>query len=758
MRVLIVGSGGREHALAWKLAQSPRLTDLFAAPGSAAIAQFAHCVPLAADDAAGIAAFSAKENIDLVVVGPEAALAAGVADALHAQGIAVFGPDRSAARLESSKAFAKAFMEKYAIPTARYASFTDFDQAADFIQTNQYPFVLKASGLAAGKGVILPETTAEALAALRAMMIENQFGSAGSEVVIEERLQGEEVSLLAFCDGIHVALMPPAQDHKRLRDGDQGPNTGGMGAYAPAPVLTPAHIDQIRKTVFEPFLRGLQAERLTFIGVIYAGLILTADGPKVLEFNVRFGDPETQVILPLLKSDLLTVLWDCTQQRLSEQSLEWSGGSAVCVVQAAPGYPQSVQTGGRITGIPETFDQGAVFHAGTRLTDGDWYTAGGRVLGVTAWDDSLEKAVQRVYTLADQIEFAGRQMRRDIARRALQRTAGKSAYAAAGVDIDAGNRAVQLMKASVRSTFNERVLADVGAFGGLFDAAGLGAQPVLVASTDGVGTKVELAARMVRYAGIGMDIVNHCVDDILVQAARPLFFLDYFATAHLDPVITAEIVSGMVLACRACGCAILGGETAEMPGVYTPQAFDVAGTIVGMVERDQLLPRKTQMQTGDVLIGIASSGPHTNGYSLIRKLIEGEDLLAFRPELNSNLADALLAPHRAYFPLLQSVLPLVHGMAHITGGGFLENIPRVLPEGLQAQINWGAWPVPPLFTWLQQHGDLSQDEMARVFNLGIGMVLVTAAENCEQVRALIPEETWVIGSLRAGNAGKVVLQ
>jgi phosphoribosylamine--glycine ligase/phosphoribosylformylglycinamidine cyclo-ligase len=758
MRVLIVGSGGREHALAWKIAQSPRLTDLFAAPGSAAIAQFAHCVPLAADDAAGIAAFAAKENIDLVVVGPEAALAAGVADALHAQGIAVFGPDQSAARLESSKAFAKAFMEKYAIPTARYASFTDFDQAADFIQTNQYPFVLKASGLAAGKGVILPATTAEALSALRGIMVENQFGEAGSEVVIEERLQGEEVSLLAFCDGTCVALMPPAQDHKRLGDGDQGPNTGGMGAYAPAPVLTMADIDRMRKIVFEPFLRGLQAERLAFNGVIYAGLILTADGPKVLEFNVRFGDPETQVILPLLKSDLLSVLWDCAHQRLAQQTLEWATGSAVCVVQAAPGYPQSVQTGGRITGIPETFDQGAVFHAGTRLADGEWYTAGGRVLGVTAWDDSLEKAVQRVYTLADQIQFTGQQMRRDIAQRALQRTAGKSAYAEAGVDIDAGNRAVQLMKASVRSTFNERVLADVGAFGGLFDAAGLGTQPVLVASTDGVGTKVELAARLGRYAGIGMDIVNHCVDDILVQAARPLFFLDYFATAHLDPAVTAEIVSGMAQACRACGCVILGGETAEMPGVYAPQAFDVAGTIVGMVERDQLLPRKAQMRPGDVLIGVASSGPHTNGYSLIRKLIEGEDLLAFRPELNSNLADALLAPHRAYYPLLQAALPRVHGMAHITGGGFLENIPRVLPDDLQAHINWGTWPVPPLFTWLQQRGNLSRDEMARVFNLGIGMVLAAAAEDCEQIRGLIPEQTWVIGSLRAGDHGKVLLQ
>ena len=327
-----------------------------------------------------------------------------------------------------------------------------------------------------------------------------------------------------------------------------------------------------------------------------------------------------------------------------------------------------------------------------------------------------------------------------------------SKYASSGVDIDAGNRAVDLMKDAVRSTYTSAVLAGIGSFGGLLDVSDLKQMnsPVLVASTDGVGTKVKLAASAGRYGGIGHDIVNHCINDILVQGARPLFFMDYFATSKLDPVQTAAVVTGMAQACRAAGMALLGGETAEMPGVYQPGEFDVAGTIVGVMEKDGILPRAT-LQAGDVLLGLSSSGPHTNGYSLIRTIFAGADLEAPIPELGCSLADALLAPHRSYYPVLYPLLSKVKALVHITGGGFIENIPRILPAGLDAKIHSGSWPVPPLWDLIQRRGNVTAAEMVRVFNMGIGMLLVVDKDSVPGIQGLIPEETFVIGGLVPGN-------
>ncbi len=329
-------------------------------------------------------------------------------------------------------------------------------------------------------------------------------------------------------------------------------------------------------------------------------------------------------------------------------------------------------------------------------------------------------------------------------------------YTSAGVNIDASHRAVELMTAAVRSTYGPQVLAGIGAFGGLFDASALKAmrQPVLVASTDGIGTKVRLAARLGRYKSLGYDIVNHCVNDILVQGAHPLFFLDYIATARLDPQIVAEIVNGMAAACREAGCALLGGETAEMPGVYASGEFDVAGTIIGAVERDHILPH-TGVREGDLLLGLHSSGPHTNGYSLIQKIFENVPLNTVFPELGVPLGDVLLAPHRSYLQTLRSILSdqtsAVKALAHITGGGLIENIPRVLPEGLGAMIHVHSWRVPPLFQLIQRRGDVSTDEMYRVFNMGIGMVAIVAPEDVRAVQDAIGEETFVIGELVKGD-------
>jgi phosphoribosylamine--glycine ligase/phosphoribosylformylglycinamidine cyclo-ligase len=755
MNILLIGSGGREHAIAWKVTQSPKLGKLYILPGNPGTASLGENVTgISIDDRPAMVALCRDKRIDLVIVGPEAPLAAGIVDSLSAAGIRCFGPRMAAARIESSKSFAKQFMARHDIPTARYTLFKNHVEAVRYLEKVDYPVVIKASGLAAGKGVILPETKAEALAALEAIMVRRDFGAAGDDVVIEERLSGPEVSLMAFTDGRTVVPMLPAQDHKRLLDGDRGPNTGGMGAYAPAPVCPPEMVAEIVETILQPAVEGLRGEGCPFVGVLYAGVMLTADGPKVLEFNCRFGDPETEAVLPLLETDLVKIAEACVDGRLADVDIHWKSGAAVCVMLASEGYPGKLVHGKQVRGSRDMFEHGICFHAGTRQEGGKIVTAGGRVLGVTAWDDSLEAAVKRVYSVVEKISFEGMQFRRDIAQRALK----KSAYAASGVSIDAGSRAVELMKSAVQATYTPAVLSGIGSFGGLFDASALKEMkdPVLVASTDGVGTKVKLAAATGRYRPIGHDIVNHCINDILVQAARPLFFLDYFATSKLTPEITAEVVTGMAEACTEAGMTLLGGETAEMPGVYADGEFDVAGTIVGVVERNRILPA-LNLGPGDVVIGLASSGPHTNGYSLIRTVFAGVPLDTVFPELGIPLTDALLAPHRSYLNVLYLHLKLVKALAHLTGGGFIENIPRVLPKNLDAVIRMGSWQVPALFRLIQQRGSISIEEMYRVFNMGIGMVAIMNKKCASAFQKSIPEETWVIGELVPGSR-KVILK
>jgi phosphoribosylamine--glycine ligase len=417
MKVLIVGSGGREHALAWKAAQSPRVRELFVAPGNAGTS--ANNAPIAADDTPALTRFAVEQRIDLVLIGPEAPLAAGLADALRAQGVKVFGPSQAAAQIEASKAFAKAFMARHRIPTARYAVFTDFFQAVNHMLVDEYPVVIKASGLAAGKGVIVPDCTDEAEAALRRIMVQGEFGAAGDEVVIEERLEGEEVSVLAFSDGVTAKVMPPAQDHKRLRDGDLGPNTGGMGAYAPAPLASPALLNEVARSILQPTLDGLRAEGRPFVGVLYAGLMLTTDGPRVLEFNCRFGDPETQAILPLLESDLIEIALACAEGRLADTEVRWKRGAAACVVLASEGYPEKYPVGRAIHGLDSPLENAIVFHAGTRREGDAVVTAGGRVLACAGWGDELRGALTHAYAAAGRIHFEGMQYRRDIGHRAL---------------------------------------------------------------------------------------------------------------------------------------------------------------------------------------------------------------------------------------------------------------------------------------------------------------------------------------------------
>ena len=467
--------------------------------------------------------------------------------------------------------------------------------------------------------------------------------------------------------------------------------------------------------------------------------MLTADGPRLIEYNVRFGDPEAQTVLPLVETDLADLALACTRGSLDDIALVVRSQAALTVVAAAPGYPAAPVTGATVS---DHMDSGVIGRDGTTTlrfdaaVDSDGRVAGGRVLAVTGIGFDLAEARRAAYEHMANIHFDGMQVRRDIGWRALG--AGIASYAAAGVDIDEGSRAVSEMKAAVEATHDNGVLKGVGSFGGVFSAKAILEldDPVLVASTDGVGTKVELAARLGMVRGVGMDIVNHCIDDVLVQSARPLFFLDYIAASVLDADMVAEVVRGMADACRAAGCALLGGETAEMPGVYQPGAFDIAGTLVGVAERSELLPRP-DVAAGDVLIGVASSGPHTNGYSLLRKIFDWIPMDVVPDGFDRPLGETLLEPHRSYLDVLRPALDsgLVKALAHITGGGLPENLPRVLPDDVDAVIELGSWPVSPLFRLARELTPLmATDELYRTLNMGIGMVIVCAPDEVDALQ------------------------
>lgn len=422
MNILILGSGGREHALLWKLAQSPEATKLYAVPGNPGMAELAECVAGSIEDNASVVKLAQEKKIDLVVVGPEVPLTNGVVDALRAAGIKAFGPTKAAAELEGSKSFSKDIMKKYGIPTAKYEVFTDADAARAYIEKEGAPIVIKANGLAAGKGVIVAETKEQALDAVHEIMDDAAFGKAGSRVVIEAFMEGEEASLLAFTDGKTIRPMVSSQDHKRAYDGDKGPNTGGMGTYAPAPVMTKDMVEQATEKILKPMIAAMAKEGRPYQGCLYAGLMITEEGPKVVEFNARFGDPETQVVLPLLKGDLVKIMQACVDGTLDTAAVDWEDGAAVCVVMASGGYPKSYKKGYAIDGLKKAESLGTfVFHAGTAKKDGKVVTSGGRVLGVTARGGGIKEATEKAYKGVEAIRFTDEFHRKDIAHRALER-------------------------------------------------------------------------------------------------------------------------------------------------------------------------------------------------------------------------------------------------------------------------------------------------------------------------------------------------
>jgi phosphoribosylamine--glycine ligase len=420
-KILIIGSGGREHALAWKLAESPQKPQIFVAPGNAGTVSCAENISIQANDFQALISFAKTKKINLIVVGPDDPLAEGIVDKFKREGFKIFGPVKTAANLEASKAFAKSLMQKFKIPTARFQIFANYDGALAYVQKEGLPIVIKASGLALGKGVFICHSIEEAKAALQKIFIDKIFGAAGKEVVIEEFLEGQEISIHAFCDGKVAKLFPAAQDHKAIHDGDQGPNTGGMGVITPLPWVSDYQLKNISSSIVDKTLSAMRQQGRAFEGLLYPGLKMTKDGPKVLEFNVRFGDPETQAYMRLLKTDLLDIIEACVDHKLDQQNIEWHNGSIACVILASKDYPGAYEKGFEITGIDtaETNPNVKVFHAGTALHEAKLITNGGRVLAVTAHAESLHEAIKQAYHAASLIQFQGKYYRQDIGAKAL---------------------------------------------------------------------------------------------------------------------------------------------------------------------------------------------------------------------------------------------------------------------------------------------------------------------------------------------------
>ncbi|UKZ73408.1 hypothetical protein TrVFT333_001055 [Trichoderma virens FT-333] len=734
LRILLIGNGGREHALAWKLSQSPRVEAIFAVPGNGGTAtcpKVTNVSSVSAEDFPALVQFAQSNGVNLAVPGPEAPLVDGVEGFFRNAGIPCFGPSKEAARLEGSKTYSKDFMKKYNIPTAAYENFSDYNKAVAYLDTISHDVVIKATGLAAGKGVIIPQTKQEAKDALKEIMVDKAFGDAGDEVVIEEFLQGDELSVLTFCDGYSIRSLPLAQDHKRIFDGDQGPNTGGMGCYAPTNIATAELVQQVDRDILLPTISGMRQEKQPFRGVLFTGLMITPAGPKVLEYNVRFGDPETQTVLPLLSADtdLAEIMLACTGGYLDNCHLSIEKKFSATVVLAAGGYPGSYAKGTPMT-VQAPPAGSTIFHAGTKLDGQQLKTSGGRVIAINSVGESLRAAVDASYAAlaANVIDFEGKFFRKDIAHRAFRDASKVSmTYAQAGVDIQAGNDFVEKIKKAVASTKRAGASAEIGGFGGEVDLSQCGYPnaPILVGAIDGVGTKLMIAQAMKKHDTVGIDLVAMNVNDLVVQGATPLMFLDYYGCSKLDLASAADFVEGVAAGCIQAGCALVGGETAEMPGMYKDEDYDAAGYA---------------MAEGDILLGLGSNGVHSNGFSLVRRIVQaaGLDYSATAPwDTSKTVGESLLTPTKIYVKSLLPVLGSIKGLAHITGGGLLEN-------------------------WLKTAGNVAPTEMCRTFNSGIGMVVAVEASQVDAVVAALrsgDERVYTIGKLvrrQEGQAGCVV--
>uniref|UniRef100_A0A8C8SAP3 Trifunctional purine biosynthetic protein adenosine-3 n=1 Tax=Pelusios castaneus TaxID=367368 RepID=A0A8C8SAP3_9SAUR len=720
-RVLVIGGGGREHALAWKLAQSPHVKQVLVAPGNAGTAdngKISNSAVLVSNHTI-LAQFCKDHNIGLVVIGPEALLEAGIVDNLMSAQVRCFGPSANAAQLETDTSFAKAFLDRHRIPTARWKAFANPQEACSFITSTDFPaLVIKVDGPAARR-VIIVSSKEEACRAVQEILQDKMFGEAGETVVIEELLKGEELSCLCFTDGVTVASMPPAQVYKRLMDGDQGPNTAGMGAYCPAPQVYLLHLK--KQNIY---LTKLLSTRL-------------------------------QVILPLLKNDFYEVIQATIDGKLCSCMPVWSENlTAVSVVMASEGYPGDYAKGMEVTGLLQARELGLeVFHVGTATQDGKVVTDGGRVLTVTAIKENVMSAVEEAYTGVAAVCFKGAIYRKDIGYRPVH-FLQPSMY----VSKDPITSSALINQPEPPTASGDRS-GSCGVLSGctdLFDLKASGYKdPILVSRTKGLGTKLQFAQMCKKHDTIGQDLVAMCVNDILAQGAEPLFFLNYFACGKLDTEVAQAVIAGIAEACRKAGCALLGKEMAEMPGMYSPREYDLAGFAVGAVEGEHQLLQLERVAERDVIIGLASSGIHSDGFSLVRKILSMSSLHYSSPAPgecgDQTLGELLLTPIKIYSKALLPVLRSgrVKAFVPIAGGGLQESISGTVAESFSIVLDAQSWRIPQIFSWLQKEGNLSEEEMAQTFNCGLGAVLIVEKELAQQVLKDVQrhEEAWLIGNI-----------
>ncbi|NWR95121.1 PUR2 protein, partial [Furnarius figulus] len=755
-RVLVIGSGGREHALAWKLAQSPHVKHVFVAPGNAGTADSGNISNSAVlvSNHTIVTQFCKDHNIGLVLVGEEALLAAGIVDDLRAAGVRCFGPCAKAAQLASNPSLSKGFLARQGIPTARWKAFSSPQEACRFIiSTDFLARVVRARGPAARKEVTIAATKEEACRAAQETMQDRMFGEV---VVIEELLQGEELSCSCFTDGVTIVPMPPAQAPRRLLDGDQGPITAGMGAYCPVPQVPEALLEQINSGILQRIIDGMRQEGTAYVGVLHTSLMLTKEGVKVLNFKCQFGDPQCQAILPLLEADLYEVVEAAMEGRLCGTVPTWRAGSvAVSVVMASAGYPGQHGTGVPLTGLLQARELGLqVFHGGTALRDGRVVTSGGRVLSVTAVRDDLLEALAEANRGVATIHFQGATFRRDIGHRGVQllrqplyvsNALAPACHSCLGDSV--GLFPLELCLCSAGSW------PGLGSFAGFFDLKASGYDdPILVSQTKGLGPKLQVAQACKRHDTIGQDLVALCVNALLAQGAEPLFFLTHFTCGKLDAEVTETIQEGIADACRSAGCAFLGQEVSEVPGSFSAGQCELAGFVVGAVERGQALLGLQRAEEDDVLIGLASPGIHGHGFGIVRKVLLTSSLHYSSPAPGScgdtTLGEALLSPARMFS---SSLLPVLHS-GHVKAfapiaEGLVGGISSILPEHVSAVLDALSWKIPEIFCWLYKEGTLSAEEMAQSFPCGIGAVLVVQQDLAQHVLRDIQrrEDAWLIG-------------
>ena len=709
LKIVVIGSGAREHAIADKFAQDDKISKVFVLPGNdGMINNKIEIVNITKNDE--ILKFCKKNDINLVFVGPEIPLVNGLVDKLQSNNINTFGPTKENAKLEGSKIYSKEIMKKYNIPTANYKKYTNIDDAKTDILINDFDIVIKYDGLAGGKGVFLPDTLEEACSIIDSIFDKKIFGR-NNKVIIEDRLEGIECSLMGFCNGKDIYFMPQAQDYKRKEDNDNGPNTGGMGSIAPVNILTDIEVT---------YLKGLLSrlvEKLNYKGILYTGLMKTNEGIYVLEFNCRFGDPEAQVLLNLLDTDLYTICMDCINE--NDLNIKWNDKSCINVVLSHESYPYDKSNNLlEIKGLNRMNCNIKKYYSSVIRKDKKLYTHGGRVMSLVYLDDDLMKCYKIIYN-SILINYNDIYYRKDIGYKYISSLTNTEAninntgnigllnYKDSGVDIDKGNNFVN----EIKNICNN---GKIGGFSGIVDYKGI----KIAATTDGVGTKLEIAKKLNKYDTIGIDLVAMCVNDLIVQGAKPLFFLDYLAVGKLDIEMSKNIIKGINEGCKQASCDLIGGETAEMPITYSEKNFDLAGFSVGIIEGD-VYPKK--IVSGDLILGLASTGVHSNGFSLIHKILEKDSY-----DLNE-----LLTPTKIYVNDIEKIKnkfnKYIKGFCHITGGGLIENIKRILDDEHNISISYD-WHIPNVFKWIYKNSDMKINDMLKTYNCGIGMVIIMNKE------------------------------